>query len=63
MTVIFEETREEDGTDQEIWITRDNISDMYDFLDLCTQAAQAATFSGVDSMAYMDHKGKITWGR
>jgi hypothetical protein len=63
VTIIFEEDINSDGLDQEVFITRDGVEDIYDLMSLYTQAAQAATFSYVESMGYKTRDGETYWSK
>jgi hypothetical protein len=63
VTIIFEEDINDDGLDQEVFITRDGVEDIYDLMSLYIQAAQAVTHSYVESMGWQTRDGETHWSK
>lgn len=62
VTVIFEQSMEEDGTDTNTIMSNSTIEDMYGLLQLYGDAARAAGFTYVDRVGFCTDKGAETWG-
>lgn len=63
VTIIFENSQEEDGIADAVAYTRDGVNFVTDLLDVYAVAARAASFSYVDRIGYATEKGEMVWSK
>jgi len=62
VTIMFETDTEEDGYDQTVMLSRDNVNFIQDLLDFYADASRSAGFTYVHRVGYATEKGEQTWG-
>lgn len=62
VTIMFETDVEEDGLDQTVMLSRDNVEFIQDLLDFYADASRSAGYTYVHRVGYATEKGEQTWG-